>query len=119
MTTTTKAIDHIGVGEIDDRFPVKFVIVWEIAEYLAKATVYEAAYSSIGDETPRLENPEGGEKPEVVATFRWDGCGNWDFAPEGCMLHTCGRNDVQAFAEMMVHLHKRAHELISESEGGE
>jgi hypothetical protein len=35
------------------------------------------------------------------------------------MLHTCGRSDVQAVAEVMLYLHKRAHELIVASDGGE
>lgn len=108
--------DHVGAGEHDDRFPVKFVVRWKVYEHRAEAQVFEAGYT--GD--PPTVDPVGANAPpDAVVSLRWDGCGNWDLCPGGMQLHTCGRNDVQAWAELLVFLHKRAHELIPSSDGGD
>lgn len=116
--------DRVGAGEMDEGFPVKFIVRWTIHEGYAEAKVFEASYS--GDvsldrpKPPPVLDPLGDDDlPFMEADFRWDGCGHWNTAPGGMRHHTCGTNDVAALAELIVFMHKRAHELIPLSEGGD
>lgn len=113
--------DHVGAGEVDETYPVKFIVRWTVYEHRAEAKVYEASYSGRGgiDDVPVLDEVPEDASHDMEVDLRWDGCGNWDLSPGGMLLHTCGRNDVQALAELLVFLHRRAHELIPQSDGGE
>ena len=111
--STVNYIEHVAAGQTDPEFPCKFIVKWAIQEHRADASVFTASYTSTGPGyPPHLEAIADDADPEAVFDFRWDGCANWDFAPRGCMLHTCCDDDVQAFAELMIYLHKRAAALI-------
>jgi hypothetical protein len=110
------ATEHIGAGPPDDR-PVRFIVKWTVYEASADALAFEAPYTSERPGGPLILVPNvDGEEPLVDADIRWDGCANWGMSTKGLALHTCGTGDVQAIAELLVYLHRRAGELIPMAE---
>jgi hypothetical protein len=105
------ATEHIGAGPPDPDRPVRFIVKWTVYEGSADALAFEAPYTTDGDK-PVLEPNVDGEEPLVDADIRWDGCANWGMSTKGLALHTCGADDVQALAELLIYLHRRAGELI-------
>src|SRR5574338_1047238 len=92
--------DHVGAGEVNEDYPVKFIVKWTIHEGYAEAKAFEASYSgAISLDRPKpppvLDDIADDAQPFMEATFRWDGCDHWDTSPRNMMHHTCGRNDVQ------------------------
>ena len=113
MSEAKHAIEHVSACQAEPGFPCRFIIKWTIHDHRADAAVFPASYVSTGpNDPPQLEELAADADPDAVFDFRWDGCANWNFSPRGCMLHTCTDDDVQAFAELMIYLHKRAAELI-------
>lgn len=110
------ATEHIGAGPIDPDRPVRFIVKWTVYEARADALAYEAPYTVDASGKPVLETDISDEEPLVDADIRWDGCANWGMSTKGLALHTCNSGEVQALAEVLVYLYRRAGELIPAAE---
>lgn len=60
------------------------------------------------DFVPLFEN---GEK-FVSGSIKWDGCSNWDFHTEECMMHFCGSSDATSIGSLMSAFYVIAESLI-------
>lgn len=99
--------EHIATGKEDPDYPVTWIVKWTVHEFYAEVKAYEAPYSARG-----LEPDVDGEEPVFDASIRGDGCANWGLSTRGLAVHTCGGNEVQNVAELLLYLYKRAGELI-------
>jgi len=98
MNTTTEH-EKITIKDGDGR-EAAFSVVWTTSEHSAKAEVTSPLLAASGN------------GPDLVVTFRWDGCANWDFRPWDVLLHTCSISDIRAWGSLMLRLRQRAAALI-------
>ena len=100
-----------------------FVVRWSVEDYCATAEVWSAVISA---DPPRVEawnaevyEPQAIEEatdPVLRATVKWDGCADWDLSPTACQYHTCDAADVRDLAALLVHLQRRALELMPKAD---
>ena len=95
----------MATGEITERIGERFTITWTVHEAYAEVKAYDAPPPEPADDEPLID-----------ATIKWDGCANWGVSTRGLAVHTCGAEDVQALAGLLMYLHKRAGELIPMAE---
>lgn len=99
-----------------------FVVRWSVEDYCAIAEVWPAVI--VWSDPPHVEalnfcEPQAVEEatdPVLRATVKWDGCADWDLSPTACQYHTCGAADVRDLAALLVHLQRRALELMPKAD---
>ena len=50
--------------------------------------------------------------PEITGHVKWDGCSNWNLAPNNVMLHGCGADDLLNVGKIMHECWKMTESLI-------
>ena len=95
-----------------------FTVVAEVHDYRVEFKIYEICGLEEGETKGVYDRPVWGkagavssghvvdtiEESEVYLSghVKWDGCSNWHFDEQDrCMLHGCGKADVQRFGDIM------------------
>lgn len=93
-------------------------IKYEVYEYSLDVEVYNIYYLNT-DGTFKLRSEDDipvDDVKEAGALFRgfirWDGCSNWDFLTQNCMMHFCGKEGIIAHGKLLEALYDLASQKI-------
>ena len=54
------------------------------------------------------------ENPTIDGSIKWDGCSNWDFGTDECMMHFCGVAGAVEFGKLIPKLYEMVADAMPE-----
>lgn len=84
-----------------------YYIELRVEQYYADVKVWNIAGITTDGELLFGEEfkPERPEYPNIDGSIKWDGCSNWDFNTDECMMHFCGKGGVEEFGKLLIKLY--------------